>query len=114
MNGDLQEDWLQNHTFDELIVGQGATITRTLTEADINGFAAVSGDLNPTHLDELYARSEGLRGRTAHGMWSGALVSTLLGTVYPGPGTVYIEQRMRFLGPACVGEMCIRDRLCST
>ncbi len=104
MNADLQQEWLDNHTFDELTIGQGATLRRTVTEADINGFAAVSGDLNPTHLDEVYARAEGLRGRTAHGMWSGALISTLLGTVFPGPGTVYIEQRMRFIGPACAGD----------
>jgi acyl dehydratase len=57
-----------------------------VTDADIAGFAAVSGDLNPTHLDDAYARGEGLRGKTAHGMWSGAMVSTLLGTVFPGPG----------------------------
>jgi phosphate acetyltransferase len=104
MNAELQQEWLHNHTFDELAVGQGATISRGVTEADIKGFAAVSGDLNPTHLDEAYARGEGLRGKTAHGMWSGALVSTLLGTVFPGPGTVYVEQHMRFLGAACAGD----------
>jgi phosphate acetyltransferase len=104
MHSDLQQEWLQNHTFDELVVGQGATITRVLTDADIAGFAAVSGDLNPTHLDDAYARGEGLRGKIAHGMWSGALVSTVLGTVFPGPGTVYIEQRMRFVGAARAGD----------
>jgi phosphate acetyltransferase len=104
MHSDLHQEWLQNHTFDELVVGQGATITRVLTDADIAGFAAVSGDLNPTHLDDAYARGEGLRGRTAHGMWSGAMISTLLGTVYPGPGTVYVEQRMRFLAAARSGD----------
>jgi len=104
MHSDLHQEWLQNHTFDELVVGQGATITRVLTDADIAGFAAVSGDLNPTHLDDAYARGEGLRGKTAHGMWSGAMISTLLGTVYPGPGTVYVEQRMRFLAAASSGD----------
>lgn len=104
MHSDLQQEWLQNHTFDELFIGQVASITRLLTEADINGFAAVSGDLNPTHLDEAFARGEGLNGRTAHGMWSGAMISTLLGTVFPGPGTVYIEQRMRFLAAARAGD----------
>ncbi len=104
MHSDLQQEWLQNHTFDELSVGQGATIQRVLTDADIAGFAAVSGDLNPTHLDDEYARSEGLRGKTAHGMFSGALISTVLGTVFPGPGTVYVEQRMRFLAAACAGD----------
>ena len=104
MHSDLQQDWLQNHTFDELAIGQGATITRLVTEADINGFAAVSGDLNPTHLDDAFARSEGLRSKSAHGMWTGALVSTLMGTVFPGPGTRYVAQNMRFLGPAHAGD----------
>lgn len=104
MSTDPQEAWMQNFTFDELSVGQGATIARTLTEADIAGFAAVSGDMNPTHLSDSYAHDEGLRSRTAHGMWCGALVSAVLGTVFPGPGTVYVEQRMRFLGAARVGD----------
>ena len=104
MSSDLQQEWLQNHTFDELTIGQSAKLQRLLTDADIAGFAAVSGDLNPTHLDDAYARGEGLRGKTAHGMWSGAMVSTLLGTVFPGPGTVYVEQRMRFLAAACAGD----------
>jgi phosphate acetyltransferase len=104
MNSDLQHEWLQNHTFDELSIGQSAKLQRLVTEADIAGFAAVSGDLNPTHLDDAYARGEGLRGKTAHGMWSGAMISTLMGTVFPGPGTVYVEQRMRFLAPACAGD----------
>jgi phosphate acetyltransferase len=105
MNIDLHDEWMQNTTFDELSVGRSATMHRVLTDADIAGFAAISGDLNPTHLDEAYAQGEGLAGRTAHGMWSGALVSTLLGTVFPGPGTVYVEQRLRFLGAARVGEV---------
>ncbi|MBL8317854.1 MAG: bifunctional enoyl-CoA hydratase/phosphate acetyltransferase [Burkholderiaceae bacterium] len=104
MNTDLQDEWMQNFTFDELSIGQGATIARTLTEADVAGFAAVSGDINPTHLSDSYAREQGLLGRTVHGMWSGALVSAVLGTVFPGPGTIYVEQRMRFLGAARVGD----------
>jgi phosphate acetyltransferase len=105
MNVDLREEWMENTTFDELKLGQSATLRRALTDADIAGFAAISGDLNPTHLDDAYARGEGLAGRTAHGMWSGALVSTLMGTVFPGPGTCYVEQRLRFLGAARVGDV---------
>jgi phosphate acetyltransferase len=103
MNVELREEWMESVTCDELYVGQSATVTRSLTEADIEAFAAVSGDLNPTHVDDDYAKGEGLLGRTAHGMWSGALVSTVLGTVFPGPGTVYVEQRMRFLRPVRAG-----------
>ena len=99
-----EADWLHNFTFDDLALGDAASITRTLTEADLNGFAAVSGDMNPTHLDDTYARGEGLPGRTAHGMWGGALISTLLGTVFPGPGTVYVEQHLSFLAAARIGD----------
>jgi phosphate acetyltransferase len=105
MNIDLRDEWMQNATFEEISIGQTATLRRALTDADISGYAAISGDLNPTHLDETYAQSAGLTGRSAHGMWGGALVSTLLGTVFPGPGTVYVEQRLRFLGPAQVGDV---------
>jgi phosphate acetyltransferase len=105
MNIDLRDEWLQSTTFEELSLGQGATLRRVLTDADIAGFAAISGDLNPTHLDEAYAQGEGLPGRTAHGMWGGALISTVLGTVFPGPGTCYVEQHLRFLGAARVGDV---------
>ncbi len=105
MNIELHDEWLQNTTFEELALGQGATLRRVLTDADIAGFAAISGDLNPTHLDEAYAQGEGLPGRTAHGMWGGALISTVLGTVFPGPGTRYVEQHLRFLGAASVGDV---------
>ncbi|MGC4075571.1 MAG: bifunctional enoyl-CoA hydratase/phosphate acetyltransferase [Rubrivivax sp.] len=105
MEIDLRDEWLENTTFDELAVGQSATMRRALTDADIAGFAAISGDLNPTHLDDRFAREEGLAGRTAHGMWSGALVSTVLGTVFPGPGTRYVSQRMDFHGTARSGDV---------
>jgi phosphate acetyltransferase len=105
MNIDINDAWLVNTTFDELTIGQSATMRRALTDADIAGFAAISGDLNPTHLDEAYAVGEGMAGRTAHGMWSGALISTVLGTVFPGPGTRYVEQRLRFLGEARAGDV---------
>ena len=105
MNIELRDEWLQNATFEELSVGQSATMRRALTDADIAGFAAISGDLNPTHLDDAFAQEEGLAGRTAHGMWSGALISTVLGTVFPGPGTRYVSQQMDFHGAACAGDV---------
>jgi phosphate acetyltransferase len=107
MHSDLQQEWLQNTTFDELAPGATAQLTRTLTDADIAAFAAVSGDLNPTHLDLAYAQGEGLKGRTAHGMWAGALVSTLLGTVFPGPGTRYVSQTLQFHCAAMAGDTLV-------
>ena len=100
-------EWLENTTFDELQPGASARLTRKLTEADISAFAAISGDLNPTHLDADYARGEGLKGKTAHGMWAGALVSTLLGTVFPGPGTLYVSQHLNFRRAAVAGDTLV-------
>ena len=100
----MSEDYLKNRTFDEIRVGDSASLVRTLTEQDLRLFAAVSGDVNPTHVDEKYARHF-LSGRlVGHSLWSGALISGVLGTKLPGPGTVYVSQDLRFLGPVHVGD----------
>jgi len=95
---------IRNRTFDELKVGDSASLTRTLTRADIELFAVMSGDVNPAHLDEEYARSDQFHKVIAHGMWSGALISTVLGTQLPGPGTIYLGQSLRFLHPVGLGD----------
>uniref|UniRef100_UPI0021495854 MaoC/PaaZ C-terminal domain-containing protein n=1 Tax=Tahibacter caeni TaxID=1453545 RepID=UPI0021495854 len=95
---------LRNRTFDELAVGDGATIERTLTMQDIQLFALQSGDVNPQHVDPAYAASTRFHGVIAHGMWGGALISGVLGTRLPGPGTIYLEQDLRFLKPVRLGD----------
>ena len=95
---------IENHTFGEITVGDKAQLTRTLTVEDIQLFAAMSGDVNPTHVDPEYAKSTQFHGIIAHGMWGAALISTVLGTSYPGPGTVYLGQNLRFLRPVHVGD----------
>ncbi|MFS2021149.1 MaoC/PaaZ C-terminal domain-containing protein, partial [Massilia sp. CT11-108] len=97
-------DTISNRTFDELKVGDSASLARTLTRADIELFAVMSGDVNPAHLDEEYARSSMFHEVIAHGMWSGALISTVLGTQLPGPGTIYLCQSLRFLKPVGLGD----------
>jgi phosphate acetyltransferase/phosphate butyryltransferase len=97
-------DVIRNRTFDELKVGDSASLVRTLTRADIELFAVMSGDVNPAHLDEEYARSDQFHKVIAHGMWSGALISTVLGTQLPGPGTIYLGQSLRFLHPVGLGD----------
>ncbi|KAB2835201.1 MAG: bifunctional enoyl-CoA hydratase/phosphate acetyltransferase [Caedimonadaceae bacterium] len=99
-----QSKILNNITFDEIVVGQSACLTRKLTEQDISLFALVSGDVNPAHLNKEFAEKSFFHGIIGHGMWSGALISTVLGTVLPGPGTVYLEQDMRFRRPVRVGD----------
>ncbi len=98
------DDFIENFVYDELSVGQSAHIMRTLTRKDIDAFAAVSGDTNPAHLDEAYATNTLFHGIVGHGMWSGALISTVLGTVLPGPGTIYLDQSLQFKHPVRVGD----------
>jgi acyl dehydratase len=97
-------DMIENRTFDELQPGDSATLTRTLTQRDIALFAAMSGDVNPAHVDEAYARDDMFHKVIAHGMWTGALISTVLGTELPGPGTIYVAQALRFLHPVALGD----------
>src|SRR6476620_3056254 len=92
-------EFLRNRTFDEIVLGEQATIQRTLTAADIQLFAAMSGDINPQHIDAEFAASTRFQGVIAHGMWGGALISAVLGTRLPGPGTVYLGQTLEFHGP---------------
>ena len=95
---------IENHTYDELQLGMGASLLRTLTLADIQAFAAVSGDTNPAHLDPEYAADTLFHGVIAHGMWGGALISAVLGTQFPGPGTIYLEQNLHFVKPVRIGD----------
>ena len=95
---------LRNRTFDEIKVGDRATIQRTLTASDIQLFAAMSGDINPQHIDAEFAASTRFQGVIAHGMWGAALISAVLGTRLPGPGTIYAGQTLRFHAPVRVGD----------
>ena len=95
---------IENRTYDEIAVGESANVVRRLTKADIELFALVSGDMNPTHLDERFAARGLLRHIVAHGMWTGGLFSAVLGTKLPGPGTVYLAQDLRFLRPVGIGD----------
>ncbi|HAX23329.1 MAG TPA: enoyl-CoA hydratase [Hydrogenophaga sp.] len=100
----ISNDFVENHTFDELQIGQSARLLRTLTPQDIQAFAAVSGDTNPAHLNAEYANDTLFHGVIGHGMWSGALISALLGTQFPGTGTIYLDQALHFSRPVRIGD----------
>jgi phosphate acetyltransferase len=109
MNTDLfpvepVQEMLENHPIGEIAVGDRASLDRTVTKRDIQLFAAVTGDVNPAHVDVLYARSSHFREIIAHGMLGGALISTVLGTRFPGPGTIYLGQTLKFLKPVHIGD----------
>jgi phosphotransacetylase/acyl dehydratase len=95
---------LENRPFDEIRVGDSASLTRTLSLADLKTFAVLSGDLNPTHVDVDFARMYGDGHVVAHGMLSGALISSVLGNELPGPGTRYLRQQLSFVKPVEVGD----------
>jgi len=97
-------EMLENVTFDELQIGQTGHFTRQATDEAIRLFAAVSGDVNPLHLDEAWAAGTRFGGRIAHGMFTGGLISAAIAMVLPGPGVVYVSQEMRFERPVRIGD----------
>ena len=95
---------IENRTFDEISIGDSAALTRTLSADDVALFAVMSGDVNPAHLDPVYAEKSLFHRIIAHGMWGGALVSAVLGTKLPGPGTIYLGQDLKFRKPVGLGD----------
>lgn len=93
-------------TLDELEVGMSAELERTVTEAHINLFAEASGDFNPLHVDEAFARTTMFRGRIAHGLLPASYVSAVVGTMLPGPGALYVGQTLTFSRPTRIGDVC--------
>jgi phosphate acetyltransferase len=96
--------FIENRTFDEILPGETASLTRTLSREDIELFAVMSGDVNPAHVDEEYAQSDMFHKIIAHGMWGASLLSALMGTRLPGPGAIYLEQTLRFRHPVMIGD----------
>ena len=95
---------IENRTFDEIAIGDSASLSRSLSKDDIALFAVMSGDVNPAHLDEPYAEASMFHRIIGHGMWGGSLISTVLGTRLPGPGTIYLGQDLSFRKPVGLGD----------
>jgi 3-hydroxybutyryl-CoA dehydratase len=95
---------VQSVYFEDMTVGQSAELVRVVGTADIEAFAAVSGDDNPVHLDDAYAATTTFGERIAHGMLSASYISAILGTKLPGPGAIYLSQTLRFRRPVKVGD----------
>ncbi|MDI6894404.1 MAG: MaoC family dehydratase [Bacillota bacterium] len=88
----------------EFEVGQRASVSRTVTEADVVNFAGVSGDFNPVHVDAEYARATRFGQRVAHGLLTASIMSSVLGMQIPGPGAIYLGQTLKFLKPVFIGD----------
>ena len=90
---------------EDLEVGMSRVYAKTVTDADITIFAGVSGDTNPIHLDDAFARQTMFGGRIAHGMLTASLISAVIGEQLPGHGTVYMKQSLTFMAPVRIGDM---------
>ncbi|WP_296112181.1 MaoC family dehydratase [uncultured Anaerococcus sp.] len=97
-------DTLKGYTIDELEIGQSASFTKTVSEADVYNYAGVSGDFNPAHINESYAKKTFFKTRIAHGMIGAGFISNVLGTKLPGPGTIYLGQDLKFTKPVYFGD----------
>ena len=91
-------------TIEELKMGDTAEIQKTISETDVYLYAGITGDMNPAHLNEEYARETFFKTRIAHGMLIAGLISTILGNKLPGPGTIYTHQSVDFLAPVRFGD----------
>lgn len=91
-------------TIDQLQVGQQADFTKTVSEGDVYLYAGLTGDLNPAHINEPYAKGTRFGGRIAHGMLSAGFISAVIGMQLPGPGSIYMGQNLKFVAPVRIGD----------
>jgi 3-hydroxybutyryl-CoA dehydratase len=95
---------LHGYYLEDLEIGMNASFAKTISESDVYMFAGISGDNNPMHVNEEYAKQTPFGGRIVHGMFSAALISTVAGTRLPGPGCIYIDQQISFKAPVHIGD----------
>jgi 3-hydroxybutyryl-CoA dehydratase len=95
---------IKGMTIEQLFIGQEASLSKTISEHDIYAYAGITGDFNPAHINESYAKETVFQTRIAHGMLSAGLISAVLGTKLPGPGTVYLGQNLQFKRPVKIGD----------
>ncbi|MCL2415779.1 MAG: MaoC family dehydratase [Defluviitaleaceae bacterium] len=91
-------------TIDEISIGQSASFAKTVTETDVYMFAGITGDLNPAHINEEYAKTTIFKGRIVHGIFAAGLISAVLGMQLPGPGTIYLKQDLKFTAPVRIND----------
>jgi phosphate butyryltransferase len=96
--------FIENKTFADLVIGESACLSHTVTQRDIDLFATVTGDVNPAHVDPAFAATDMFHHVIIQGMWGGGLISATLGTKLPGPGTIYLSQDLRFTHPVSIGD----------
>lgn len=90
--------------YDEINIGDSACFAKTITETDVYGFAGITGDFNPAHMNRQYAEASSFKRQIVHGMLVGSLFSTAFGTKLPGEGSIYISQEVKFIAPVFFGD----------
>ena len=95
---------MQGKTIEELVLGQSAQFSKTISESDVYLYAGITGDFNPAHINQAYAEKTRFKTRIAHGMLTAGFISNLLGTQLPGPGTIYLQQTLNFRAPVVLGD----------
>lgn len=95
---------LHGYYFEDLEISMSDSFGKTITEADVVLFAGVSGDINPSHIDEEFAKTTRMKTRVAHGMLTASLVSAVLGTKLPGPGCLFVNNTSNFRAPVMIGD----------
>ncbi|MBB5703935.1 3-hydroxybutyryl-CoA dehydratase [Ochrobactrum daejeonense] len=96
---------ISGYYFEDLTVGMTASLTKAISQEDINLFATVTGDRNPVHIDEDWAQTTRFKGRIAHGVLTAGLISAVMGTRLPGPGNIYLKQTLEFQAPVKPGDV---------
>jgi 3-hydroxybutyryl-CoA dehydratase len=95
---------MNNRSFEDIRIGDKASFSKTISEADVYGFAGITGDFNPVHVNAEFAAGSRFKQRIAHGMLSASLISTVLGTDLPGINTIYLSQEVKFTAPVFLGD----------
>ena len=95
---------IESVAYEDIAVGDAASLQMTIEEDDVELFADVTGDINPVHLDEEYAATTPFGQRVAHGMLAASMISAVIGTRLPGPGAIYLGQELRFVAPVHFGD----------
>jgi 3-hydroxybutyryl-CoA dehydratase len=95
---------IKEKKYSDIQVGDQGTYSKTIRDEDVRRFAEITGDFNPVHVDEEFARNSLFGGRIAHGFLTGALISTVFGTILPGPNTIYLSQELNFKAPVKIGD----------
>jgi acyl dehydratase len=94
----------RDRSMERFFVGMSAQLSKTISDADIEGFATASGDRNPIHMDDDFARTTRFKGRIVHGMLTASLISSAIANKLPGPGSIYLGQTLRFIAPVRPGD----------